>query len=598
MHVAAIALVPVLLAASLAAGPAQTPSWSNAESPGGGPVQGLGGSSSVLVASTWTNGAYQSFDGGRHWSPIVGFPSVSEARVAFDPTDADVGYVYGFGGVAATTDGGLTWAHVVDSAVSYRLAIGPAGVVAASMRDAEQWTHVLLSHDHGATWTDVGFPAPNQWMSLYGLAFGATADDIVVMDISNMWVTHDGGATWTTQRHSFLDLARAPDGTLWASGFSVAKSADGGDTWTSVPAPHAGRPIAVGADGRVFLAGWGGLVTSADGGATWVDLGFGDAVWGATQMVVDPEDPTAVLVADEFIGIGRVSPAGYEGRTTGLQAIDVYALGAAADGSVLLAGGPLGVYASRDGGDRWTHTGAGAGFLGVTAVGASHDGSVLLGGGSTRVFNPFVAYSRDGGATWNETSLDLGGDGRIMGFAFDPADARHAFAAVTMDLANSKLIETTNGGASWRIALELPVMKIRDVAWDAAAGAPIVATEVGVLQYDGAGLFTPRGVTMNTWSVAAHDGRSWSNGPEIDLWSGDGGAPHAPWADAGAYVVDLSAESRDVVWAALVGGGVARCAQLACEDRSTPHEAQAVLVGRDGAVFAATLGGGIYRSTV
>lgn len=570
--------------------------WSNAQSPGGGPVQGIGGSTAVLVASTWWNGAYRSFDSGRHWEPIADFPPVEEARVAFDPSDPDVGYVYGFGGVARTLDGGDTWSHALDTPVTYRLAVGPGGVVIASARDDAWYTHILLSNDRGATWTDVDFPmtSSTRFMSLYGLAFGHTQADVVAMSISRMYRTTDGGATWTESSHDFLDLQRAPDGTLWGGGFTLATSVDDGATWQSVAAPATGHPLGMGPDGRVFVPTDEGVLVTSDGGASWTDLGHGDAVWGATQLLVDPTDPSAVFVADEFIGVARVSPAGYEGRSTGLQPVAISALAGSADGSILLAGGENGIYASRDEGATWAHTGAGMGFMGIRAVAASDDGRVLMGGGSTRVFWPFLVSSRDGGATWTFSGPDLGGDGWITGIAIDPEDPLHAFAAASMDIANSKLIETTNGGLSWRIALEIPVLKIRDVAWDRAAGKPIVATEAGVLAYEGNGLVTPRGATLNTWTVAAQGGRSWSNGPELSLWSGEQSAPHAPWAHTGAYVVDLAPESSAIVWAANEGGALARCEALACVDVSAPAQSAAVLV-TEGAVYAGTPDG-IYRA--
>ena len=573
--------------------------WSNAASPGGGPVQGVGGSSAVMVASTWWNGAYRSYDAGLHWEQIPGFPPVSEARVAFDPSDPQVGYVYGFGGVARTLDGGATWTHVLSTTVTYRLGLSPSGSVIASYRDSESYTHLLYSTDRGATWTDINFPKEGtRFMSLYGLAFGHTEQDVVAMNIGKMWRTSDGGATWSVSNHTFLDLQRAPDGTLWAGGFTIAKSADNGATWTSVPAPDTGWPIAVGGDGRVFVPASDGFLTSADGGATWTNLGFGGVAFGATQLFVDPADASAVFFSDENIGVAHVSPQGYGTRTTGLQSIEVLALGASGDGSVLLAGTHLGLYASRDGGDNWAHTGAGMGFIGVFSVGASSDGSVIMGGGQTRVFSPFIVSSRDGGATFTISNPQLGGDGYISGIAFDPADPMHAFAAARMQLATNKVIETNDGGLTWRIVLDLPEGRIWDVAFDAAAGKALIATEFGVLVYEGNGLVSVRSPTLETRTVAARDGRSWSAGPSVSIWSGAGGAPHTPWADATGTVRDISPESSDAVWATGTLGPVWRCAADECTDLSPPADAAAVLVRPDGgAVFAATEEG-IYRAII
>ena len=590
------ALVIALLVAPLPHFAYDGPEWSNASSPGGGPVQGVGGSELVLVASTWWNGAFRSYDGGRHWEPIPGFPPVSEARVQFDPSDPAVGYVYGFGGVARTTDAGQTWSHILDTYVTYRLAIGPGGAVIATHR-ANWDTHIYFSTSRGDTWTDLGTPMPS-FSSVYGLAFGPTQDDIVAMTISTMHVTHNGGATWTTSSHNFLDLQRAPDGTLWGAGFSVKRSHDGGATWQATASPVTGWPSAVGDDGRVFVRTSSGVITSSDGGASWANLGYGDATYGATSLVVDPQDGAAVFVSDEFLGVSRVSLAGFESRSTGLPPIDVYALGASADGSVLIAGGPHGVYASRDHGESWSHTGAGKGFWYTSAVAASADGSVLYGGGRTRVFAPFIVASTDGGATWAVDNPNLGGDGAITGIAVDPNDGRRAFAAARMDLTSSKLIETTDGGRSWRVVLTLPV-GITDVAWDVNVGKPLVATDAGVFHYESATpapTAAPWGPTLLARPVAATPGRTFSGGPGTSVWSG-AGAPHAPWADTGQQIIDIAPQDADTAWTAGADGTVHRCRLAVCQVASPPESARAVVVS-SGAVYAGTVGGGIYRSSI
>ncbi|HET6403009.1 MAG TPA: hypothetical protein VFH78_00045, partial [Candidatus Thermoplasmatota archaeon] len=195
-------------------------------------------------------------------------------------------------------------------------------------------------------------------------------------------------------------------------------------------------------------------------------------------------------------------------------------------------------------------------------------------------------------------SLQLGGDGAITGFAFDPADPLRAFASATMDLAASKLIETRDGGMTWTVAFTLPEFDIWDVAWDSTTGKPLIATELGVLVYEGAGIVTPRGAALDSRAVAERDGRSWSGGPAPSVWSGADGAPHAPFAHTGAAILDLAPDARESVWAASVGGAVSRCTLGACEDVSTPAKAAALLVRPDGgAVFAAT-DNGIYRAFI
>lgn len=591
-------VLALLLVSFLPTAPAESLGWTREGSPGGGFVQGLGGSAAVLVASTLHHGAYRSFDGGLLWEPIPSFPPVTEARVAFDPRDPLVGYVYGFGGVARTQDGGHTWTHVVENVVSHRLAIGPEGGLAASTRDAAGYQRVLYSGDGGASWLDLGLPE-DRWSSMYGLAFGRSEDEVVAMSFSKMWVTHDAGASWVESRHESRDLQRAPDGTLWRAGWTLERSVDGGASWALAPAPDAASPIAAGSDGALFVPTATGVLMTQDAGATWENLGHGELAWGATQLLVDPADASALLIADEFVGITRISPSGVEGRTTGLPPVEVLALGASRDGSALLAGARTGAYVSRDGGASWRHTGVGAGMLATTSVAASHDGAGLLAGGQNRVFQPFIAASADGGTTWRTVPLNIGGDGFVAGLAFAGESTRVAYAAVTMTLTWSSVVRTTDGGRSWDEILSIPE-PIRDVAWDDAEGVLLVATGKGVLEHR-AGAWALRGATLNTWTVAAEAGRSWSNGPGPSLW-GAGAGIHRPVADTGAFLVDISAEPGGAaVWAADTAGHVSRCtpgAPLgACERAELPGEARAVLVRPDGGrVFVATRAAGILSA--
>lgn len=590
-----------MLVPAMPAPAASTLEWSNASSPGGGTVWGLGGSTAVLIASTTLDGTYRSADNGLHWTRIADFPGVSEAHsIKFDPNDPLRGYVAGFGGVARTTDGGLTWDHVVESHASYRLDVSPTGAVVASSREQAGVQHILKSLDGGDTWTDLG-PVGEPWGSLYGLSFGRTDSEIVASSISRTYVTHDDGATWTASDRLVLDLARDADGDLWRAGFSVERSTDGGLTWIVVPGAR-GTQLATRPDGGVYVVGHDGLALTPDDGATWQTLGFSEAFFGATVVMADPREPEAILFSDEFRGVTRLAKDEngtylLEGRTTGLPPVHVLGLGASPDGSILLAGSTLGLYLSRDGGDTWAHTGAGLGIMSVVGVAASADNQVVIAGGQNRIFQPFVQISRDGGRTFGDMDpLDIGGDGVIRAIAFAGESSSHVFAAAHMDLAWSAVLESHDGGRTWDKALNIPA-EVYDVAWDSGTGRIVAATGVGVLAYEGKGVWTPLGATFNTWGLGAGGGRVYSSGYGQNVWRDGPGGALAPWADTdGEYVVDIAVHplEADRVLATVDGGSVYRCADGlltgACENVAIPGErALGTLVRPDGGrAFAAT----------
>lgn len=589
-----------LLAPAMPAPAASTLEWSNASSPGGGTVWGLGGSAAVLVASTTLDGTFRSFDNGLHWERIDDFPPVSEARsIRFDPGDPLRGYVAGFGGVARTTDGGHTWQHVLDTFVSYRLDVSPTGAVVASAREESGRQHILKSLDGGDTWSDLG-AVGEPWGSLYGLSFGRSDEEIVASSISRTYVTHDAGAAWTASNHLVLDLLRDADGDLWRTGFDLQRSTDGGLTWSDVAGPT-GSLLAARPDGGTYVVGHEGLALTLDDGATWETLGFAEALFGATIVMADPHEASAVLFSDEFRGVTRLGPDAdgtwlLEGRTTGLAPVPILGLGASPDGSILLAGGTLGLYLSRDAGDTWAHTGAGLGMIGVFSAAASADNQVVVAGGQNRIFQPFVQVSRDGGRTFNEIDpLDLGGDGVIRALAFAGESRERIYAAAHMDLAWSSVLESSDGGRTWEKLLSTPG-EVYDVAWDSGTGRVVAATDIGVLVHDGGGVWKPIGATFNTWGLGTGGGRVYSSGYGHNVWRDGAAGLLAPWADtAGEYVVDIAVHPRDAgrVLATADGGSVHRCADAwpvaSCADASVPGErVLGTLLNPGGRAFAAT----------
>ena len=116
-----------------------------------------------------------------------------------------------------------------------------------------------------------------------------------------VWKSTDAGATYTPAWPSDYpqaigSLARGSDGTLWA-GTGEANASGGGITYVG-----------------------DGVYKSTDGGATWTNVGLGNAGM-IGRIAVDPADPNVVLVA--------------------------------ATGSIYSTGGKRGLYRTIDGGDHW-----------------------------------------------------------------------------------------------------------------------------------------------------------------------------------------------------------------------------------------------------
>jgi len=223
--------------------------------------------------------------------------------------------------------------------------------------------HLLFGHhggleesrDGGRSWTSL--PVRDDAMSLAAASDGS----IVIAGHEVFIASRDGGATWapiTTDLPS-LDIhgfTRDPadPARMWAylATGGLWQSTDFGATWVRVREDNVLFPLAVGNATTTRLLGvdGSGLVTSTDGGKTWASLG------------TPPTFPMTSLTAT-------------------------------ADGTVVYAGSPDGLYRSGDGGRIWTKTAfAGA----VFAIATLSEGlTVAVVSKETDFYR-----SPDGGGSW------------------------------------------------------------------------------------------------------------------------------------------------------------------------------------------------------
>ena len=220
----------------------------------------------VLAGSP--EGVHRSDDGGGSWNLIPGSPEANV--VAIDPANRSTLYAAGRG-VHKSTDGGSTWrnrspvglaSYIADLVIdpnNPRRILASYGVVARSRDGAETWETVLRAEDTVAAFYyppvyEAMAVAPSDTSTIY--AAGATNE------YSNGLFSRseDGGANWS---RATLELP-------WIMTLAVDPC-----------------------DPRVVYAGtWRGVYRSADGGATWSDVGLGFTV---TSLVVDPRHPSSVF---------------------------------------------------------------------------------------------------------------------------------------------------------------------------------------------------------------------------------------------------------------------------------------------------------------
>src|SRR5947207_2030313 len=199
-------------------------------------------------------------------------------------------------GIFVLRPGAGTWEHLkhsTDSAARsiswdfvHAFAFGPSG---------EIWYGTVgngwgLSADGGKTWTnweskELGpewqYVAPNGIVTRGDTVYIATADGIKL--------SSDRGATWaeitdsagaTTAQHVVGRLsnqyvsamAAGPDGSLWAAQLrGVARSSDGGRSWSEFPAPSRVRALALDSGGVVWVGTEQGLYRLDPARRAWLD---------------------------------------------------------------------------------------------------------------------------------------------------------------------------------------------------------------------------------------------------------------------------------------------------------------------------------------
>lgn len=204
------------------------------------------------------DGVYKSNDGGKTWTNIGLRDSRQISRIVVDPKNADVVYVgvlgHAYGpnaerGVYKSTDGGKTWAHMLDQGPEVGVSDMAMAAGTPGMLFAGTW------QAHRAPWST--------YAPLQGTKGG-------------LFRTTDGGANWTELKGKGL-----PEGEWGRVGVTV--SADGKRVYALIDADKKS-----------------GLYRSDDGGSTWrlvnSDSRLTSRGWYFNQPTVDPNNPDVVYV--------------------------------------------------------------------------------------------------------------------------------------------------------------------------------------------------------------------------------------------------------------------------------------------------------------
>ena len=231
-------------------------------------------------------------------------PPVYSPILAADPTNPQVVYIGGVGGLYKTGDGGTHWSSIATP-------LDPRGVPFDVVIDPHHPQTLYLAAtvaltpyktvDGGATWTPCGTPGAPATALLIDPTNSST---LYAITSSGLYKSTDGAATW-----NHTGLAGQPgqlvidptNGALYATSASptgLMKSTDGGATWTSLNDGRGFSVLAIDPSNSqtLYASSNGNIAKSVDGGAHWTSS-KGTAGFAVISLLVDPASPSHVWTA-------------------------------------------------------------------------------------------------------------------------------------------------------------------------------------------------------------------------------------------------------------------------------------------------------------
>lgn len=250
----------------------------------------------------------------------------------------------------------------------------------------------------------------------------------------DLWKSVDAGASWFLSDSGLFDapakvvIDPTAPATLYAVGTEIAKSVDGGVSWT-VPQP----PVPPGPS----------------------VVGTSDWPFNVTGLAIDPRSPGTLFAAASAGRVFKSTDGGASWSATGpglrprsqilSVAIDPF------QSSVIYAGTSVGVFKSADGGASWQPARSGMGRAEISALAADpvvpgrvYAAAVAVVHGKVQATAPHLFVSQDSGSTW--TGHRLAADNPLV----DCLLASSAAAGTVYACGRAEgLFRSADGGVHW-----------------------------------------------------------------------------------------------------------------------------------------------------
>jgi photosystem II stability/assembly factor-like uncharacterized protein len=284
-------------------------------------------SSNGTPSFTLSQSLWRSDDGGVTWkvkNKGQGKANASNVDIltfAIDPTNGN--HIWAglrSGGILETTDGGDTWKFMANwtSQKVYGLAVDPTGQIVYASGVWQGTGKMFKTTDDGAHWQEI-YTSSSAGPLVISLTIDKHNSRVLYATTSDNQVikSSDGGASWQNIYQASspvlklaLDAGNSSLVYLITQSGSLFESKNAGATFqdvtgqisNSVKGSYGGQNFAVLATdpthaGRVYLAGVGGIVMSADSGATWKKIAALNYTrnFPITALAIDPDNSNDLI---------------------------------------------------------------------------------------------------------------------------------------------------------------------------------------------------------------------------------------------------------------------------------------------------------------
>lgn len=417
----------------------------------------------------YSAGILKSTDGGLTWNQsglsyaATGVTLIQ--RLVMDPNNPNTLFAATYQGIFETNDGGLTWTNDL-AGQFYDVEFRPGSSTTIYAGDSIGFQRSL---DGGTTWSYVSLVTSNGRTSI-----AVTADNTSAVyawsEGGDFYYSSNSGASFVTRTDPVgisgpyghydmvLEVSPLDENTIFTGGLDIAKSTDGGMTWTAVsdwagwPNPdyvHAdnhAQQFAPGSNTTIYSCNDGGIFRSTDGGATWTDLSAGIDIKQYYRMGSSFLTPNLIYAGAQDNGTDKITGLATASMVNGADGEEC--LVDYTDDNI--------VFVSSQGGYFLKSTDGGATFSGLSEYGCDWTSPLIMDPTNHDVMymgSSDVHKSLDNGNTWTNVTNGFFDGSCVYSLEVCPTSTNYIYAATF-----GNIYRSTNGGASWStITGTLPV---------------------------------------------------------------------------------------------------------------------------------------------